>query len=369
MIIRSSSFKPFETTLVSGSLLFRKWFSYTLHPAARGADVGPERVKNPNSSKKPSRQEKIDTINMAMQSKLYKIDSECNVFNDKVKKVIDLGYVPGNWMLYAKFRMCQIHKLEEEEFKDKCHILGFDLLFSTPPLGVSTIQGNIFSRMAHKNIVNHFKEIALREHHLKLRMKVQENDEFQNSYYVKEQNDVVLEAEIEELSKSLNSLSLAHRSTQEVEEEQNKREKLLEGLEYRADLILSDLSRPFMQQGGFFNHTQSRPYLRFNVNPGLNNPLLDPLKSSIDMSDATLLLSCNALRPDGTLVLRLSKADPNDIQIELLESRLSEVFNKVKTWTAAGSNEVSKHQELVYVCSGKKNDSEYDINNIFHFKL
>ncbi|KAK6458146.1 FtsJ-like methyltransferase-domain-containing protein [Scheffersomyces xylosifermentans] len=335
---------------------------------ARGAEVGPERVRKPNTNKAPSRQEKIDSINMSMHSKLFKIDSVFNIFKKDVMKVVDLGYVPGNWSSFAKFRMCQVHNLQEDEFKNKCHILGFDLLFATPPVGVSTLQGNIFSKMAHKNIVNHFKELALKEYVQKYQKSLQleqtDDESVKNSYYMKEQAEVELEKEMEELTKDLGSLSL-DKTEEEVKQEEARRESILKKIEYRPDLVLSDLSRPFMQQGGFFNHTQTRPYLRFNVTPGLNNPIIDPQKSLIDLADASLFLSCGVLRTGGTLVLRLASVDAKDSELQVLESRLKKVFKDVKKWTGSGETNLSKQHELVFVCFKKRDDKDYDINDIF----
>ena len=41
--------------------------------------------------------------------------------------------------------MAKLHNISDPgKIHQKCHILGFDILFGSPPIGVSSIQGNIF---------------------------------------------------------------------------------------------------------------------------------------------------------------------------------------------------------------------------------
>lgn len=151
--------------------------------------------------KKPTRQEKIDKANMFHQSKLYHIHNEFNLFNPAVTKVLDLGYVPGNWLSFAKFKLCEAHKLPESKLSEKCHLLGFDILFSTPPTGTSTIQGNVFSQSSHKLITNHFMNFA--------KLKAYDTSP-QPSYFENEKVDSLITDEIDELTDQLSSVTLVN---------------------------------------------------------------------------------------------------------------------------------------------------------------
>ncbi|ODV81942.1 uncharacterized protein CANTADRAFT_44377 [Suhomyces tanzawaensis NRRL Y-17324] len=331
---------------------------------ARGSEIGNERIKNPSTNKATTRQQRIDAINMRTQSKLFKVDNEFAIFDHSVQKVLDLGCVPGNWMAYSKFRLCQLHNLQEENFNEKCHILGFDLLFGTPPPGVSLIQGNIFSKMAHENILTHFKEIALRD--LDRNTKIEETD-FNDLYYYKEQHETALEQEIDRLAKNMGRLSVVDIPAEVVHQGKLKRNQLLQSIEYRPDLILSDLGKPFMQQDGFFNQTNSRPYQRYHLNDSLNRPTHEPLKSSIDLADASLFLCGNVLKPKGTMVLRLARVSPSDPELSLLHSRLESVFGTVTKW----SNETKikdnvDEDEIFFICKDKRKDSEFDLKKMFY---
>lgn len=301
-----------------------------------------------NTDKVSSRQQKINDVNMTSQSKLYHIDNKFHIFNDQVTRVLDLGYVPGNWLEFAKFRLCSVYGLEEIDINDKCDLLGFDLLFDTPPLGTSSIQGNIFSKTSHKSIIQFFKDSALRrkEENIKKLSKV---DELNKSYFVKEQT------EIEMIESHMTNL------------------KLDDELDYKPQLILSDLAMPFNQERGYFNNTNTRPYLRFSSNEVLSRPMTEKVKSAIDLADATLVLTCDLLKDGGNLVLRLPAVDKDDDEFSVLLNRCRKLFSTVSSWpqpletflkqnpivqqndpTAYRARSSAKYRELFLICQDKK---------------
>ncbi|KAK6466055.1 FtsJ-like methyltransferase-domain-containing protein [Scheffersomyces coipomensis] len=357
--------------MINHRLLLLKWPTTTLtflrsvsissRRPARGVSYGNNDViPTLKYNKKLSRQQKIDQLNEKTQSKLVKLDHQFKIFHKDIKKVIDVGYMPGNWTQYCKFRLRQIHHLEEDKFQQKCHILGFDILFGTPPPGISTIQGNIFSKMAHKQILNHFKEIELRNISMNAikYIKNSEDQDFQNSYFYKELNETLLEHEVERLESLVKGQNL-----------HNQREiinKILKNVDYRTDLVLSDLSKPYLQQSGFYSQTYTRPYLRFNANSPLNRPITDPFKASIDLADAALMLACNALKPGATFVVRLNPIYAYDGELKLYQDKLEKVFNDVVAWHP--DDEVvddTEVREVFFICQNKKKDDDYDVDNIF----
>lgn len=304
------------------------------------------KVKGVNSKKTTSRQERIDRANLGNRSKLQQLDNKFGIFNKKVTRVLDLGYVPGNWTEFARQRLCQVHDIEEENFHKTCHILGFDILFGTPPQGVSSMQGNIYSKSAHKLISTHFKDIALRKEVEVLKTKNEDLEEFRQSYFFKEQNETLIEQQVSELSEDMNELTL-----------QDVQGKSKSHLDYKPHLILSDLSAPFMQDKGFFNNTNTKPYLRIGANSVLNRPITEEEKASIDLADAALVLACDVLAKGGCLVLRLSKINDNDPEIDLLQSRLAKVFNRVHTWNRDVSyDRQNKPSDSFFVCLDKIDD-------------
>lgn len=295
--------------------------------------------QNAASWKAPSRQEKIDRVNFQTLNKLQEVDKIFSIFDKNVTRIVDLGFVPGNWCGYARDRLEDLHKVEKNKLHEVCHILGFDLLFCQPPAGVSSMQGNIFSKTAHKKMMDYFKNLAFQQK--TEATKSIPNSDFQMSYFLKE------------IKESAGNIDLANKEFQ-----QKELVEFTKDLDYKPQLILSDLSAPLMQQSGFFNNTSTKPYLRAGSNPILSRPMVEvDGKSSIDLADASLVLACDLLRQGGTMVLRLVKIDNHDRELELLLKRLSKVFRFVRTWRYHETPFLRKNRELFCVCKYKIEDS------------
>ncbi|KAK6203296.1 FtsJ-like methyltransferase-domain-containing protein [Scheffersomyces amazonensis] len=311
-----------------------------------------EDINDPHYSK---RQQILDNSNYWTLTDISRIDKQFNIFNRSVRKVLDLGFMPGNWTDYAKKRLLQFHDLDEEHFHNKCHIVGFDLLYGTPPPGISSIQGNIYSKLSHENILNHFKEIALRDI-LKTGI-VREDSE--NSYYYKELNESLLEHEVQLINSSLNRINTTW-DDQSLTKKKQIANKLLKTIDYRPDVILSDLGKPFIQAGGFYSHTITRPHQRIASNAPINRISDKYNKSGIDLADASLMVVCNTLKPHSKFVVKINGININDPELNSYKKKLYKVFNEVNMWTPNESAEI-----LYFVGSDKKHDSRYDVNEIF----
>ncbi|CCE83967.1 Piso0_004564 [Millerozyma farinosa CBS 7064] len=289
---------------------------------------------------KVPRTERIASENAASFGRLERADQEFTIFDKSITRVLDLGYVSGNWSFYSKERMMEIHGLEEDKFNDKCHILGFDLLFGTPPPGVSSMQGNIFSKGCQDLIISHFKEVALRNKFRMLKI-----EEAQRSYFFKEQKESFIEKKIEELSDVLSGTALTELKNASFSD-------------YKPDLILSDLSSPHLQERGYFNNTNTKPYLRMNSNPALSKVILRDHKLSIDLADASLVLVSQLLRQNGKFVIRLCLGDPEDKEVNVFERRLKNVFGNVTLWKDPDNFQAPKnYHEIYFICTSKLEDS------------
>ena len=288
---------------------------------ARGTVVGDIKVPG----KKPTRADRINRSNMASHAKLYHLDNQFKLFNPLINTVLDVGFVPGNWSQFAKFRLCQVHGLEESQFSSKCHILGFDMLFGQGPFGVSTMQGDIYSNSSHIGIQNHFREQYVQ--------RLQRNKSAEpEAYFAKEQQQVELVSELQKLNINLDS-------------------------DWKPQLMMSDLAAPFLQDRGFFNNTQTRPYMRTGAHANLGRPSKGDLKSYLDLADAALVLACSTLAKKGLLLLRLAKVFDNDPELALLHQRLGRVFKQVTPWASESAVRQHNIQERFFVCHGKLNDT------------
>lgn len=80
--------------------------------------------------------------------KLIEIDNKLKLFSGKSRNIVDLGFAPGAWTQVALNR-CKAKKVRP-------NILGVDLIGCLPPEGAHFLQGDIFSKMTHEAITEHF---------------------------------------------------------------------------------------------------------------------------------------------------------------------------------------------------------------------
>lgn len=289
------------------------------------------------ASARLTRKEKIEGLNHIARSKLYQLDTRFDIFNEKVTNVVDLGYAPGNWLSYARDALLAAHDIEPEKIYQKCTLVGLDIVVGNHPQGSFTTQGNIFSKLAHRNVTKLLKEHAYR------RLAVQ-NSVLQNTD-TKGNGEFTLDSEMAKISEMFLNLDIKDEAL----------ESIMSIQDYQANLVMSDMTNPFLQDKGFFNNTTSRPYIRSSTNSALRHHTSDPLKSSIDTADAALLLCCDVLAKGGSFLIRLSRVDLADPELSLFEQRLKRTFAQVNKWNSEGVTESDKLiiLELYFVCKHK----------------
>ncbi len=253
------------------------------------------------------------------------IDETYNVFDEGVKRVLDLGCSPGYWSQYAKDRILAVHHLLDAAFRSEGFIVGVDILNAIPPLGCTTIQGNVISNEVRKRTIEQCKEMAYRQ--WQVRLQAQQD---QVSVYIKEQEQ-----------------SSVHQ-TVAVDEQSIK-----DNIDYKVDVILSDLTLALPQETGFWNSTATKPYMRLATNTGLRLTVKDGLKSPFDLADAILVYAIDLLREGGTVVLRLNGINVDDVEVVLLRQRLTNVFRFV---TMFGEADSFPRKEVYFVCKNKNDN-------------
>lgn len=305
-------------------------------------------------ARKPTRKQKIFEQNLQSQSTLAQIDHRFNILNERVTKVVDIGYVPGTWLQYAKERLLQIHEVELEAVSSKCTFIGTDLLCGDPIPGVVTTQGNIYSQSVHDNVVALLKESAFRRMYPAA---PQTSLASETSYLLKELLETSLESELDGLAAAFNEFTV---------DDGNEMKNLIGPKMYQANLVLSDLAAPFLQNSGFYNNTYGRPYIRSSNNQVLRHASTTAEKAPIDLAEAALLLCFDALVKDGTFVARLAKVDLSDPELTLFQSRLEAVFHKVYKWNPRGktTSDQPHVDDLYFICKSKR-DYFVDKHKVF----
>lgn len=268
---------------------------------------------------------------------ISRLDQKFNLINEKITKVVDLGFAPGNWLRYIQMQLLHFHNIDPVKLQTKCTVVGLDLLFCQPPPGTYSIQGNIFSQNAHSNVLDMLKK---RSFLLKEARNIQEA---QNSGSEKSS-----EEELSALANGINSLT--------VDSELAYFDPEVDLSLYQADLITSDLAAAYLQRGGYFNNTMSKPYARTRTNEILRQPLTNPHKALLDLADAAMLLCCKTLAKNGTFVLRLADVRLEDPELQLLETRLKKVFEIVIPWQLKRLKLQLPSSELYFICQKKKKE-------------
>lgn len=291
---------------------------------------------------KPSRAQRIEETNYQAQRLLIHLDTTFGIYNKSITLVVDLGYAPGNWLAYSQQRLAQLHQLDPAHIYQKCTLVGLDLLFGSPPPGTYSTQGNIFSRSAHQNVAGILKLASIK--------RLLAGPELQDSPQIQRQiGDLI---------------SHQHYDTAQL----LLRHVLGPGAvpDHRPQLVTSDLAAPFLQSKGFFNNTESKPYIRTSTNEMLRQPYTNPEKSSIDMAEAALLFCLETLAENGSFIVRLARVDLADPELLLLQSRLQMVFHNVDRWAVSGviSSRKLKIQDLFFVCRDKR-DTHIDKYTLF----
>lgn len=296
-------------------------------------------IRHALSSNLPStRQQKIDDTNSNAAHTLARIESRFPIFLAQTTKVVDLGFAPGNWLTYARDRLAAIHDVDVAKLHRNCTLVGLDLLFATPPRGTHTTQGNVYSQGVQNNVMTLLKEAALR----RLESDLRETPEVDDLYLDKEAR---LERDFAAIPSQFGD---ADRS--------RPLQNLLGYGSWQADVVLSDLGPPFLQDKGFYNNTHSKPYIRSRTNAALRQTITEPGKASLDLADAALIFCCDKLVKGGTFVVSLRSVDLADPELLLFESRLHLVFHKVSRWspTAAFSSDLPRPHDLYFLCGGKR---------------
>ncbi|KAI5956943.1 MRM2 [Candida jiufengensis] len=282
--------------------------------------------------KKITRAEEAELQKIESQKKFQFLDNKYDIIDYKTKKILDIGFAPGNWLNYVVEKLIKINHVKDYKlFSKNIYVLGFDILFKNPPLGTSSIQGNIFSKLSSNNIINHFKNIELNSQKYKL-INQSSEELIQKSYFEQEQETSSEEKEddiIHQLTENLDNLKLNSKK-----------------IDWKIDLVISDLSKPGKQQSGYYDHTETNPYLRYNNNKGLNHSIMNPEKGNIDLADASILLMSKILKPGGKFILKLSEINNDDTEIVLMEERLKKMFNEVYV--------TNLMKECIFVCLDRK---------------
>ncbi|KAI1270619.1 23S ribosomal RNA methyltransferase [Xylariaceae sp. FL1019] len=256
-----------------------------------------------------AREAKVQGLKSRAAFKLLEMDAKYRLFR-RGQTVIDLGYAPGSWSQVAV-----------ERTKPHGRVIGIDLLPAQPPKGVSTIQGNFLSPAVQTLVKDYLVEFA-------------------NPKAAKKQG-IVSEQDENVITEKPSYIDAERAESAEHDQEINHDDGKL------VDIVLSDMSAPWIQTSGFSSNTLSNPFRRMMNTSGMS---FRDHAGSMDLCLAALQFASDTLRTGGHFVCKFYQgAEDKD-----LEMKLKKMFTKVFREKPESSRTESK--ESFFVALRRKGD-------------
>ncbi|KAH9892243.1 FtsJ-like methyltransferase-domain-containing protein [Xylariomycetidae sp. FL2044] len=269
-----------------------------------------------------SREAKVKGLKSRAAFKLLEMDSRYKLFK-RGQTVVDLGYAPGSWSQVAV-----------ERTKPNGRVVGIDILPAQPPKGVSTIQGNFLSPQVQNLVKEYLVEYAPARRSPKTAAAgAAAADEQAN-------DDEAATAILERPSyiDTERAAGVHHHGGKDQGLAENQEGKLV-------DIVLSDMSEPWMQTAGFSSNTLTNPYHRMMNTSGMG---FRDHAGSMDLCYAALQFASDTLRTGGHFVCKFYQgAEDKDLFLQL-----KKMFTKVHREKPDSSRSESK--EAYFVALGKK---------------
>ncbi|KAK9797965.1 putative Ribosomal RNA methyltransferase FtsJ domain-containing protein [Seiridium cardinale] len=263
-----------------------------------------------------AREAKVQGLKSRAAFKLLEMDSKYKLFR-KGQMVVDLGYAPGSWSQVA-----------QERTKPNGQIVGIDLLPAQPPKGVSTIQGNFLSPAVQNVVKGYLQEFA------------RKRPEYKRSAESDDEDSILNAEEFEALLKGKPSYVDTERADTADHDPFEDAGRLV-------DVVLSDMSEPWVQTSGFSSNTLSNPYRRMMNTSGMS---FRDHAGSMDLCLAALQFASDTLRTGGHFVCKFYQGSED----KDLELKLKKMFGKVSREKPESSRNESR--EAYFVALRRKGD-------------
>ncbi|KAI0451173.1 23S ribosomal RNA methyltransferase [Xylaria acuta] len=250
-----------------------------------------------------AREARVQGLKSRAAFKLLEMDARYKLFK-RGQTVVDLGYAPGSWSQVAV-----------ERTKPNGRVVGIDLIPAQPPKGVSTIQGNFLSPIVQNMVKEYLVEFAQRR-----RTPDQDAETPEDEEVVVAEKPSYIDAERAE-------------SIESDHETSSNDGKLV-------DVVLSDMSAPWLQTSGFSSNTLSNPYSRMMNTSGM---AFRDHAGSMDLCLAALQFASDTLRVGGHFVCKFYQGSED----KDLELKLRKMFGKVHREKPESSRNESREAYFV----------------------
>ncbi|KAI0811464.1 23S ribosomal RNA methyltransferase [Xylaria sp. FL0064] len=252
-----------------------------------------------------AREAKVQGLKSRAAFKLLEMDSKYKLFK-RGQTIVDLVAV--------------------ERTKPNGRIVGIDLIPAQPPKGVSTIQGNFLSPVVQNMVKEYLAEF------------VQRRSTAGPEYEASEDEEVVI-------TEKPSYIDAERAESFDSDHETSPNDGKL------VDVVLSDMSEPWLQTSGFSSNTLSNPYNRMMNTSGMS---FRDHAGSMDLCLAALQFASDTLRTGGHFVCKFYQGSED----KDLESKLKKMFGKVHREKPDSSR--SESREAYFVALRRKGDVTLD---------
>ncbi|PRT54143.1 rRNA methyltransferase 2, mitochondrial [Wickerhamiella sorbophila] len=250
-------------------MLFQFWRAFSTSVRALKKSPSSKRWLNRQNNDAFTRLAKTDSFRSRAAYKLLELHKRFNLFRPGMT-VVDLGYAPGSWSQVAV-----------KHVRPKGRVFGVDMLFVTPPDGVTAIQGNFLNPAVQARL----KQMLADPTH-------GQPVPFHHNVAFVSQDEADAVRKIREKEQLEAHLYALERIQEHGEADP----------ETPVDLVLSDM---LANTSGLIARDHS---------------------ASVDLCDAALLFCIECLRPGGSFVCKFYTGDED----QALQKRLQAVFKTVR---------------------------------------
>ncbi|KAJ8125603.1 hypothetical protein O1611_g8035 [Lasiodiplodia mahajangana] len=261
-----------------------------------------------------AREAKVRGLKSRAAFKLLEMNSKYKLFK-RNQTIIDLGYAPGSWSQVAV-----------ERTKPHGRVVGIDLIPAQPPKGVSTIQGDFLSPLVQNMVKEYLAE------------------------FVQPRTIPTREAEASEDEEVVITEKPSYIDAERAESIEPDHETSLDAGKL-VDVVLSDMSAPWLQTSGFSSNTLSNPYHRMMNTSGM---AFRDHAGSMDLCLAALQFASDTLRTGGHFVCKFYQGSED----KDLELKLRKMFAKVHREKPESSRNESR--EAYFVALHRKGNVTLD---------
>ncbi|TGJ80973.1 hypothetical protein E0Z10_g7795 [Xylaria hypoxylon] len=219
----------------------------------------------------------------------------------------------------AAFKLLEVAM---ERTKPNGRVVGIDLIPAQPPKGVSTIQGNFLSPVVQDMVKEYLAE------------------------FVQRRSPADRDAGAEENKEGVITERPSYIDAERAESIDSDREMSLNDGKL-VDVVLSDMSAPWLQTSGFSSNTLSNPYSRMMNTSGMS---FRDHAGSMDLCLAALQFASDTLRTGGHFVCKFYQGSED----KDLELKLKKMFAKVHREKPESSRTESR--EAYFVALRRKSD-------------